>query len=853
MNYTDFANQTVSEKIGLVILEASERLIGWTLHSGTVYKFQNFQRSNVWALNEADTQLEEGSSIASLTPGQYYFDRSNEIVYLKTTDETHPNGKFIALTFRLFFSTPNGIITLPHDLSAGYEVEWLPLIQDTSDFGVDLDNQNQLGVAIEGSGTIKLINDKDFWSSLYDKVYFENQTCLVYSWTRGLPATEAKILFRGKVQSKTYSDKSVSLSLKDSQNALRAPVPIANLEDYPGARIPKALETAKQRRVYGYVYGHRPTNIDAVLEGYPLGNATVTNQSAIVTTAFNCLEKTSPGDELIFVSPIGNTKYAIATVDASNQVTLTSVYGGASLVNTGCYIKPKYPKRYTNRIFLVAGHATKEPLHEISEFVSSVNRIRLDSVDDFLPGEEIIVGSELVTIRRIVGNEIKLASNLSAPPIVGTQVRRPSITNVRLNEKVLIVDRDYTYDPATALLTLATTAEFEVASVVSIPGTLTFSAGSYTVSGSGTSFNDLRPGDWVRSAGFSDFFEIRSIESDTSLTLVAQYPYNLTTGGYAKQPDIYIDDQKSFLTCDILGATEDGTTNGVFLKTAPQITRDILINVGLGDIIEETSFSTAKYLAPQKIGLVIPTKFSDRNTPKLKDVINSINKSVFGSVIQTNDFLLAYHVFRPVRETNLTRYTESDILKYTIKSLSDKISKTAIVRYLNREYEPVSQSAVFSQATKQSDIATYLGKTPNETIIETLLVDDTEARHMANRWAFLIGQASTVIQFQTKMQGTLLNVTDRLEISHEQFYERVGSRKTRKISALQSSRKSFNDVTIETEDLSNAFSRCAIITENDASNYDNSTDDEAFYNSFITDTYGMQDNDPDTFGINLIW
>lgn len=858
INYSQFAGQTVSEKIGLCILEASERIIGWSLHTNNIYKFVNFTRAVVSTVQDGLIFYEEGESILGLNPGEYYHDRKNHILYVKTTDETNPNGKFIALTFKLFFSTPNGVVTLPHDIdgdATGFEVEWLPLVSDTSDFGVDLDNQNQLGVAIEGSGSVKFINDKNFWASLYDKVYFENQTALVFSWSRFLPASEAKILFRGKIQSKTYSANQVSFSLKDSQNALRAPVPVADLIDYMGARIPKALESAKQRRVYGYVFGHRPTNIDAILTGYPTtGTVTVTSGSATVSgVSTNFFAEVSPGDEVLFVSPVATKKYTVDTVNASNTLTLTSEYEGETSSAVGMYLKPKRPTGYMNRIFQVAGHATKEPSHLISETISSVNRIRLDSVEDLLPGEAIIVGSENTVINRIVGNEIKLSVNLSTPPLVGTVVRRPSITNVKLNENLLIVTRDYEYDAETAILTLDLLAEFNVSPTVSTQGTFVFTNGSQTVTGSGTAFKaEFRPGDWIRSSSFSDFFQILHVVSDTNITLRTPCTYTTTTAARAKKPEMY-DDTSVILTCDIMGATDDGTSGGLFLKTASQITQDILTIAGLEDILETDSFNEARFLAPQKVGLVIPKKYNDKNSPKLKDVINELNKSVFGSVVQNNDFLLTYHVFRPVRENGITRFSESDIIKYTIKSLSDKISKQAIVRYLNREYEPVSKSAVFSQAAKQSNIATFLGKTTNETIIDTLLTDSVEAQMIANRWAFLIGQASTVISFQTKMQGTLLNVTDRIEISHEQFYERVGSNQTRKISALQSSRKSFNDVTIETEDLSNAFSRCGIIVEDGHPSFSDATEEERFYDSYVTDTYGMQDNDPETFGVNLIW
>jgi hypothetical protein len=837
--YQQFTERTVSEKIGLVILEASERALGWTLHSGSVYKLQNFSRSVIAQVTDSGTELTVGAS-ASLSAGQYYHDRENQTLYLRTSDSVNPNGKFIALTFKLFFSTPAGLVSLPHDLSTGYEVEWVPL-----------------GVAIEGSGSVKFINDGEFWAPLYDKVYFENQTCLVYSWSRDLAATEAKLLFRGKVQSKQYSGTSINFSLKDAQNALRAPIPLSDMEDYPGARNTVAMNAAKQRRIYGYVYGHRPTNIDEVLQGYPLeGTVSLTNGSATVTgSGTEFLRQVSPEDELLFVTPVGTTRYAVESVTSNTSLTVTSEYGSQTVTGTGVYILPKLPKRYTNRVFLIAGHSLKEPVHQISEQLSGfVNQIKLDSVEDIEAGDILFLSGETVTVQRVFGNRVKLTTNLALPPTVGTTVTRPAVTNVTLGGKLLVLNRDYTYDAGTALLTLDQTAEFNIAPVVSVSGTVSFTNGSRTVTGSSTNFTtQFKPGDWIRAISQSDFFEVLQVVSDTELTLRSAATYTESEDARAKKPEYY-QERSSVLTCDVLGATENGTTTGTFLKTVPQIVKDLLILGGLEDLIENTSFATAKELAPQKVGLVIPKKYNDRNIPKLKDLLNELNKSIFGSVIQNSNFQLVYKVLRPVRESGMTRFNEADILRFTVKSLSDKISATVRVRYLNKEYDHVSQDEIFSQYVATSKIGQYLAKTSNETLVETLLVNEGEAIRAGNRWAFLVGAASTVLILQTKMQGSLLNVTDRLIVDHEKLYERVGTDSTKmKIGAIQSARKSFNDCQIEIEDLSNAFSRCGIITSNGQPNYANAGNEERFFGSYITDNYGMQNNDPETYGVNLIW
>ena len=855
--YSQFAQQTASEKIGLVILDAGMRVIGWQLHTGSVYKLVNFEPQVLVEVTENGTPLTLGVNDILLTAGQYYHDRIAQILYMRAFDSTNPNGKFVSVVFKNFFCTPNGLVTLPNDFASGFEVPFLPIVQDTSDFGVELDNTNQLGVAIEGSGSVRIINDQDYWKTRFDKFSFENQKCLIYSWTRALPASQARLLFQGFIQKKTYSAQSISFSLKDSLNALRAPVPLNDLEDIVTARLTNALKTAKQRAVYGFVFGHRPTNIDAVLQGYPLtGTVEVVNGSPNILgtgTLFN--EQISPEDQLYFVTPVGTRAYAVKSVTDDVNLVLNENYSSQSNASVGFFIKPKYPKRYINREFIVAGHSLREPTPLVSVALpNTANRIEVDSVQDLFPGDEILVGSEATSIQRISGNQIKLTSNLSSPPLVGTVVTRTAVTNVHLGEDLLVVTRDYTYSALNGTLTLDPLAEFNIAPIISLSGTLTFN-GTRTVSGSGCQFKtQLKAGDWVKRADQFDYFEVLTVIDDNLLVLRTAATYSATGAGLAKQPKYYVEDNAdTILTCDVLGKTDDGTPDGNMLATVPEIVTDLLEVSGVGDLIDYPSFAEAIDIAPQRVGVVIPKKFNDRNTPKLKDIINELNKSVFGSLVQNNDFMLAYHVLRPKRSSDIVRFVESDILKFSVSSSNDKIARLVKLRYLFREYEPISRAITFEENQAQNNTATYLSKSSNEQVVDTNLVDSNDGRIAANRWAFLVGVASNVIAFTTKMQGADLNVNDAIEFRHEKLYQRIGSFETRKIAAVQSAKKSITDSTIEIEDLSNAFSRCGIITENGVPNFDDSSSEEQFYGSFITDTYGMQNNDPSTFGINLIW
>jgi hypothetical protein len=134
MQYSEFQGLVSSEKITLAILEASKRLMGWSLHSGSVYKLENFTPQVIASFEDSGTAYTEAESLGAITASQYFLDRSTQTLYVQATGSVNPNGRFLVVTIKLFFS--NIPSTLPHDLDEGFQVYWEPLIQSTSEFGV---------------------------------------------------------------------------------------------------------------------------------------------------------------------------------------------------------------------------------------------------------------------------------------------------------------------------------------------------------------------------------------------------------------------------------------------------------------------------------------------------------------------------------------------------------------------------------------------------------------------------------------------------------------------------------------------------------------------------------------------
>lgn len=849
MTYSQFKNKPSSEKITLAVVEASRRLMGWTLHSGSVYYIPESAGVLV-SVKENATAYTEVDSLASVIASTYFYDRANGRIYLQASDSSNPNSKFLSLKFKLFFSSAP--LTLPHDLDEGFEVYWEPSIKSTSRFGVEIDTVNQAGEAIEGSGTLTLHNDQSFWQPRFDKYYFENHLVQIYSYNRDLEPSEAKLLFKGKIESKSYSQTQVSFKMRDMLAELRAPLGLADLQDASSIRIPESLNNAKQRMIIGRVEGLRPVNIDQVLTGYPLtGTVAITSASPNITgTGTQFLKELSPDDRVV----ISGQTYSVASVTSDTAAVLTENYTGIDLTATSITVVPDKPKRWINREWLIAGHALREPLVTVTEQVAEVDRVKVSTTIDINVGDTLYIGTlgagELKVVSQVIPGSgiIKFTSTFASARTVGTEVRRPCVQNVRINDISLTYYRDYQVDASTARLTLSEDAEKNAAPIREM-GNLTFTDTSRTVTGSGFEAL-LKPGDIVRAKGEADWFEVLSIESDTSLTLRTAATYTGTATGQYK--NFVFKEGEDVLTVDVLGRTEQGTTSGDFVENAPHAVRVLLADAGLTSIVNTDSFDDAEELAYAPIGLVYPATFSGQTEPTYRDVINRINKSAFGSLIQDEDFKLKYVVLSPDKPASTLRLREEDCLSISIQSTNTNIVQRVLVNYAPLEYYYLTGEPYTKYLEATSDTANFILETGRQKDLETVLVNQSDAEIYAKRWAFLLEQATATLKIGTKLQAVDLEVGSIIDVEHEKLYERFGGTSRRMLCLVEKVTKNGDSVEIEAVNLSNAFNRTSTWTDSSLA-YEDSSEDRKIYDGYWTDQYGLIDNNPDTFGSKVWW
>ena len=848
LQYSDYQAQTSSEKTVLATIDASVRLMGWNQVSTTAVYSIACSQTILLATEESGVAYSLASSSACAA-GQYYLDTTAQLLYVQSFGSVNPNGLFVAATYRFFFA--NTPITLPFDLASGAEVFWEPMLQSTSQFGVQIDIVNQASEAIEGTGTLTLNNDQSFWPANFDQLIFENKNVSIYSYNRKLAPSQAQLLFLGYIQKKTYTTSQVSFALKDLLSNLKQPIALKQIS-LLATRTNASLANAFQRQVLGQLKGHVLVGTDQTLTGYPIsGTVSVAVSSATVTgvsTVFT--QQLNPADSLV----INGASYSIASIQSDTSLTLSNAYTGASAISgSAAAVVAKDPKRWQNRTYLVASHPLRTPT-TLTIAGSSISRLAVSSTTDLQAGDTLLVSTatpQTVIIASVVNTSlVTLSTSLTTIPPIGTTVTRPAVQNVRIDGLLLQYGRDYTVNSGTpSTITLFNAAEANASNPQQLTGNATFTNGNNIVSGSGFK-NNILGSTLVGAAGNAVLTEVLSVDSDIQITLRSAWAFGTVTT--QMQYKLQVANEKSIVTADVYGRTIDGTSTGAFVRTGAGMVSLLLTDLGLGSLLNTSSFNVATTDASMDLGLALPATASSSTPPLYRDVIASISKSINGILVQTNNFKLRYGIIQPNKTTASLRLTESDILTLSVAASAAKMIQTAVVTYQPREYDYTTLAASTQSASSVSQLSTYLLKTTISQTFPTLLINQADALRLAQRWNLLLERSSGLLSITTKLQGAAVQVGDVIDLSHAKLFTRFGATDRRRLVMVQKVMKDGLGVQIEGIDLSNMFNRVCTITAS-SNVYSAASADELAYSGYITDSFGMQSNTPTTFGLNIIY
>lgn len=835
ITYEDLINKPSSHKVVLAWIEPLQRAVTWTLDSGAIYK-----RSTVGAFQTffiVDVILDTTSLVqavdTNLDPGEWFFDAENGEVFIRMLDDSNPRESFISLKLRLFFS--DGPFVATHDLTdTGIEVEYEGLIQNDPQFKKEIDPATQLGIALESDGTLTLENSHGAFDPIFDKLFWVNKKVIIYSWFPETPISEKRKLFEGVTDDKSFSPSAISFKVKDQILNLRSPVKLSTFSLADG-KISDDIVGTPKRRLYGKVKGALTTSLDQVLDGYTLtgvltGIAGNTNISGVGT---NFLEELAPKDEVV-IQLAKNT--VTLSVDKVNSDTSFDVAFGISqtFIIQPALNTPEIPSRTFNRTHHLAGHKLRSPSTTITEVIQQ-NRLRVGSTDDLFAADTIKVAGVSRVIKRISNDVIILTQSLPAPTL-GQTVTKTPVDKVTFNKLEMVIDRDFTVDNgAEAKILFNSLAEFNQAQIINVVSTsVTFTNGSRSVSGIGTSFlTDFRPRDWIRSDDITHqtFYEVLQVNANNSLDIRVAYAGANNTGKATKKNVVLIgDDSKVIVDC-----VGKENASGEWVKTASDVIKDLMLNDAELVDLDLDSFAQAKEDAPFIMSLKIPLDKTSR-APIIRDVVNIVNKSVFGSLISKSDFQIAYNVINSEKPADLLELQDDDIVDDPVYRGKTKVYKTINGNYNHFDADIFSLEQGSSPEEFTNEFVEKLIGTKDSLAVDIYLFNQNDAETIVQRYALFYSLNQSLIQVRAKMNLTLKNLGEKLFVNLDRLFFRFGaSASRRKIGVITKIVKSGTNTDVTFTDLANIFDRVATIADDASLDFTNALDAEKIRNGYIVD------------------
>jgi hypothetical protein len=195
----------------LVVLSPRRRLTSWTLDSGSVYR-TTFTTGYVSGVAVTGTDLTAGSS-ATLSAGQYYYDESAQILYIRKSDSTAPAGAdWIVATFEIYIATHETYWYRTPTDSATTQVLFRGVINSLP--SVRRSSSDMIfGFAATQSTVIGCANDPAYFQEFMHDSSFNKASAVIYHVAGDLKTTNVTKLFTGLTNDPDFDDKSISFQI----------------------------------------------------------------------------------------------------------------------------------------------------------------------------------------------------------------------------------------------------------------------------------------------------------------------------------------------------------------------------------------------------------------------------------------------------------------------------------------------------------------------------------------------------------------------------------------------------------------------------------------------------------------
>ena len=317
-NQTEYIEAVISEKITLAHVEAATRLYSFSNPSSNVY-------TTVTPYVVVDVTNYTQRSDSSVTDGEWYYDIPSKTLYIGENDPIDQSK--VIVKYRLFFSDAP-VITSFDLQDVGSMVEYEARIKKAPNFKSSL-GVNQKGSSFADSGTLELENTDGYFDSIYDTLVYENKQVSIYSWNRQLEPSEAKLVFRGNIYDKSFTDQSVSFQIKNAFTRIEEAI---NLSQYTTSdNVSSQFLDNYKRSIYGKVNQALVRSIDQVADGFELTGTVsvdITANATVTGTGTDFITELDDGDTI----EVDSFEYTVASTLSGSSMTISSnnpIYGRA--------------------------------------------------------------------------------------------------------------------------------------------------------------------------------------------------------------------------------------------------------------------------------------------------------------------------------------------------------------------------------------------------------------------------------------------------------------------------------------------------------------------------------------------
>jgi hypothetical protein len=825
MTFEEASKLTSSEKISLVTVESLEKVKLWNTYISLTYSrvVEHF----VSMVTVGGVDLTIGPSKSTLGINQFIYVPEEKTVYISVG--VTPISLEIYLHYKHFFS--NAPYNLPSELSTGSIVEWLPYVSQLGSVGQQLDDDN-IGIVLESQSSIDLVNNSSYFSDIFDKHIWESQPVNFYYWFKGTDvATEAKRVFSGTIQSKSFAQNRISFSVIDFVAKLRNKTSQENFSSLDGRVVDSHIGTAK-RRIYGQVSQAQMVGLSCIKNGYPLtGTVTIIIGSNLVTgTGTDFLNQLSPNDQIIFTSGISEYKLTINSITSATSATIARA-SEINLNNQTCIVFPERPYRAYNRNWHICGHKIAASVATITSVVSA-NTFTVDSVAEFFPDDVITINGVTTQITRVSGSSLVLEQKISPVPTIGQTINKIPISGLYFENNSLNYNIDYTLSNISeAIVTLSPLAEFNIAKERLSSVSLVFTNGSRDITTVSTV--DLRtiikPRDWVRKLTMPSIVwaEVLSVDEQKITIRTAFTGTNGTEQALIK--NVTLVEDNSLMTVSCYGISSAGK----WLKSASDCVKHLLENDAEFSNLNTSTFTQADADCPYIVSMVIPSQIGQQN-PIIRDVISDLNNSVFGSLYSNLDQETCFSALNTRKPQNLISLTDDDVTSWSTKTSQKIINQVSV------SYQPfidyISKEDSVKKYTYTNDFIDSTTKIKNIKEVYCYLFNSSDAVVVAQRFAFYNSLAQSITTIKAKALFFPYSVNDRVSFNFENSYKRFAGSTNNRIGIVSGVKKSIYDSEITINDLGNVFNRCFSISPSDNPVFTSSTDSQKINYGFILDT-----------------